>query len=398
MTEQINKIKPSILENIKSQRKSLMASRSNLYATNTSYNTILQSIPQKERKLLDISREQAIKNGIYSFLLQKREESAISNAAAVSDMKVIDKAQSSLEPVTPRVNLIYLASVVASLLVMIIIISIREALNQKILYRQEIEEVTKLPVLGEIGFIKQADRIVVEEGKKTSISEAFRRIRAALPFLGIRSQHKGILVTSSIPGEGKSFIAANLAQTLALAGKKVVLVDMDLNNPSLSFKLNIDGGIGVSEFLNEQASPEAIIRQTQVNENLNFVAAGAIPSNPFELLSNGRAIELLTYLKKKYDYVIIDTAPIVPVSDAFLLSPHCDATLYVVRHKYTPKTMIERLDETLKVHPLYNAAIIFNGVRKRGFTNTNYGYGYGYHDYVNYDGPKASRRRQKPVA
>lgn len=378
VTEQIHKIKPGILENIQNQRKGLMASRDNLYSTNASYNYMLQSIPQKERQLMEISREQNIKSGIYSFLLQKREESAISNASTVSDMKVVDKAQASLVPVTPRSKIVYLVSFVASLTFVTLLIGFRESLNQKILYRQEVEAITQVPVLGEIAFENDAHNIVVEDGKQTFISEEFRKIRSALPFLGIGSRRKKILVTSSIPGEGKSFIAANLAQTLALTGKKVVLIDMDLNNPSLHKTIGATAGKGVSEYLTGGADPEEIVVRTSFNENLYFVSTGALPPNPSELLSNGKAEELINYYKDAYDYVVVDTAPVVPVSDAFLLSPVCDTTLYIVRHKYTPKVLIQRLDETLKVHPLHNAAIIFNGVRGRGFIKNTYGYGYGY--------------------
>lgn len=384
VTEQINKIKPGILENIESQKRGLVASRKNLYSTNASYNYMLQSIPQKERQLTEISREQNIKSGIYSFLLQKREESAISNASTVSDIKVVDKAQASLTPVSPRRNIIYLVSLVASLVVVVLLIGFRESLNQKILYRQEVEEVTHVPVLGEIAFEADGHDIVVEDGKQTFISEEFRKIRSALPFLGIGSRRKKILVTSSIPGEGKSFVAANLAQTLALTGKKVVLIDMDLNNPSLDKTIAVKAAKGVTEYLTGNADPEDIIVRTTFNENLFYVTSGTLPSNPSELLLNGKAEDLINYYKDIFDYVVVDTAPVVPVSDAFLLSPICDTTLYIVRHKYTPRVLIQRLDDTLKVHPLHNAAIIFNGVRGRGFTRDTYGYGYGYGYVSNY--------------
>ncbi|HZF63663.1 MAG TPA: polysaccharide biosynthesis tyrosine autokinase, partial [Chitinophagaceae bacterium] len=376
--DQIKKIRPNIVQNIQSQRASLMAGKGNLSSTNGGYNSMLQAIPRKERELLEISREQSIKSNIYAFLLQKREESAISSAAAVSDVKVIDLAQSSSDPVSPNKKIVYLISFIAALAFVVGLITLREALNRTILYRKDIEALTDVTVIGEVSYQNVTNPIVVEDGKRTVIAEDFRKIRASLPFLGIGTNKKKILVTSSIPGEGKSFVAVNLAQTLALTGKKVVLVDMDLNKPSLGVIINSDAKNGVSEYLSNQTELEEIIRRTQVNENLFFVSAGALPPNPSELLSNGKVKSLIKYLENSFDYVIIDSAPTTPVSDAFLLTNYCDSTLFVIRHRYTPKMLIRRLDETIRINPLINTAIIFNGVRDRGFVKNNYGYGYGY--------------------
>ena len=239
ITDQINKIKPNILQNIQSQQQSLNAAKQNLYSTNGNYNSMLQSVPQKERQLLDISREQATKSNIYAFLLQKREESELSYASTVSDHMVVDNAQAGSEPVSPKKMLIYLIAVVACLGICFAIIMIRESLTGKVLYRHEIESRTSIPIIGEIAFEKSKTPLVIEAGKRSFIAEEFRKLRISLSFLGIDATHKKILVTSSISGEGKSFIAANLAVSLSLTGKKVVLVDLDLNNPTISKILNV---------------------------------------------------------------------------------------------------------------------------------------------------------------
>ncbi len=395
LSDKINKIKPNILANIQSQRQSLNATRQNIAVTNGSYNSVLQSVPQKERQLLEISREQQIKSNLYAFLLQKREESEIAYASAVSNSRVVDYAQASSSPVSPRRMLVFLFSVVFLVGLCGVFIFIKEYLTGKVLYRREIESLTSMPILGEIAFDKSKNKIVIKKGTRSFVAEEFRKLRISLSFLGINSSHKKILVTSSISGEGKSFISANLAVSLSLTGKKVVLVDMDLNNPTINNILNIDREYGVTEFLEGEKDPEDIIRHISTYENLYFISAGeSLPENPSELLSNGKVNDLIGYLESIFDIVIIDTSPMVLVTDGYLLTGLCDATLYVVRHKYTPKMLIKRLDENNHINPINNPAIIFNGVKVRGFFKNNYGYGY---DYI-YGNKDRKRESKKPVA
>ncbi len=386
--DQINKIKPDILSNIESHKRGLEASKGNLAATNSSYNSVLQNIPAKEKELLEISRAQAIKQNIYSFLLQKREESALSYASFDPDSRVVDFAQASLTPVfPPKPMFIYLASIILAFIFSIGLVYARDVLNTKILYRNDLEKLATFPIIGEIAYKKTKSPIVIEEGKRTFIAEEFRKIRIALSFLGVGEKAKKVLVTSSIPGEGKSFVAVNLAIGLALTGKKVVLVDLDLNNPVLSRILNMNGDVGISNYLTDEKEPEEIIKRVELHENLFFVPPGTLPDGPAELLSNGRIKDIIAYLDNVFDFVIIDTAPVFAVTDTYLLSDFCDATLYIVRHNYTPKVLIKRLVENNKINPLVNPAIIFNGVKPRGFFNKKNGYGYGYvYDY-----------KQKPI-
>jgi capsular exopolysaccharide synthesis family protein len=394
LASKINKIKPSILSNIKSQQQTLKATRENITSTNGAYNSILQAVPQKERALLDISREQQIKSNLYSFLLQKREESEIAYASAVSNSRVVDYAQASPDPVSPKKMLIYIISIVIFLGICGAFIFIKEYLTGKVLYRQEIESLTSIPIIGEIAFNKTKDKIVIEKGTRSLVAEEFRKLRISLSFLGIDSSHKKILLTSSISGEGKSFISANLAVSLSLTGKKVVVVDMDLNNPTIDKILNINREEGVTEFLEGEKYPEEIIKHVDSHENLFFISAGGVlPENPSELLSNGKVNELINYLENIFDFVIIDTSPMVLVTDGYLLTGLCDATLYIIRHHYTPKMLIKRIDENIHINPINNPAIIFNGVKMRGFFKNNYGYGY---DYV-YGNKDRKRAEKKPV-
>jgi capsular exopolysaccharide synthesis family protein len=393
--EEINNLRPDILANIQTQKRNLTATQQNLYSTSGKYNSMLNYIPQKEKQLLEISRDQNIKNGIYSFLLQKREESQLSYANNISDSKVVNYALAGRTPVSPKKTFIYLAALLIGLLAPVLLVGAREMLNNKILYRKEIEALTGIPVIGEIVFNKSKDSVVIEPGKRTFIAEEFRKIRVSLLFLGIDSYHKKILVTSSIPGEGKSFVSANLAISLAMTGKKVALVDMDLHNPSLGKMFNVTTEeIGVSDYLLGEKEAADIIRSVPNHENLSFISSGGIHPTPSELLENGQVQKLISYLEENFDVVVMDTAPVVMVTDAYHLSSLADATLYVVRHKYTPKMLVKRIDENNKINTLKNPAIIFNGVKTRGFMKNNYGYGY---DYV-YGGDQKKYRDNKVKA
>ncbi len=376
--DQITKLKPSILENIKNQRASLEASKTNLVGTNSSYSQSLQRIPSKERELIDINREQTIKNNTYAFLLQKREETALSNASMVTDNRIVDLAQSSVNPVSPGAKTIFVMFIAAALVLGISLITIKETFNSKILYRKEIEGLTTKPIIGEVTYEKTKTPFVTGAGSRTFVAEQFRQLRVALSSLKSGSKRKKILITSSIPGEGKSFVAANLALTFAASNKKVVLIELDLSNPGISDKFNHANKQGISDYLLAECTENQIVSKTNLNENLFLISAGTMVDNPSELLTNGRIEELLRYLESTFDYIIIDTPPVNFVSDAYVLSPYCDVTLYVVRHNYTPKVLVQRIDGNNKINRLNNIAIVFNGVRARGFVKNAYGFGYGY--------------------
>lgn len=376
--DEIAKMRPSILENIQNQKASLNASKSSLYATSGGYNSLLRSVPKKERDLLEISRDQAIKLQNYQFLLQKKQETELNLAQTSTSVKTVDKAKAGKDPVSPKKKLIYLMAVAAALGLCIGVITIKDLFTGKIMYRTEIEKMTSVPIIGEVAFDKSQSPIVIERGTRSFIAEEFRKLRISLSFLGIDSSHKKILVTSSISGEGKSFVAANLAVSISLTGKKVALVDLDLNNPTLSKILNVNQEFGAAEVLAGEKRVEEVIRHSEVYENLYFISTGHLPENPTEFLANGRVNSMINYLDNNYDMVIIDTSPSVLVTDAYLLSGLCDATLYIVRHNYTPKMLVKRIDESNRINPLHNAAIIFNGVKIRGIFKNNYGYGYDY--------------------
>ncbi len=377
LVDGINRLKPQILENIKSQRRNLVAGRSNLSATSSDYGSMLKTIPEKEKELLSISRQQAIKNNIYTFLLQKREETALSFASAIADSRVIDKAESSDVPVSPKNKLIYLGAFLGAMVLGIGSIYLKDNLTRTIQELSDIERYTDIPFLGEVNYDRSKTPFVISEGKRSFIAEQFRQLRTSLSYMGVDETHKRILLTSSISGEGKSFIAINMGISLALMGKKVALLELDLRKPKLSEQFHISREEGLSNYLIGKIEPGKIIKSTEF-ENLSLFPSGPIPPNPSELISNGRLAELLTHLEKSFDYLIIDSAPVNPVTDAYIISPLADVTLFVIRHGYTPKMFLKKLGQQNKMNTLKNPAIVYNGIRGKGVNKYGYGYGYGY--------------------
>ena len=375
--DQINKIKPQILQNLKNQKSSLAASRNNLASTTDNYSSVLQSMPETERNLVDINRQQQIKSGIYTFLLQKKEETALSYITNGSDSKIVSSAESSEFPVSPKRKMVLLAAVFGAGILGIAFVSVKEGMRRNVMFQSEIKSLTALPVIAEISTNDTKNYIVIGSQQRTLIAEQFRSLRTTLHFLGVGKKNKRVMVTSAIAGEGKSFVASNLAVTLAMTGKKVALLDFDLNHPTLHHKFNMRQTVGISEYLEGKVSETDIIQSSSINENLSILLTGKLPIDPAELILNGRAEELLNFLDQTFDFIIVDVPPVGPVSDAYVLAPLCDATLFVIRHAYTPKVFVERIDENIKLNNLPNPAIVFNAVAQRGFGKNNYGYGYG---------------------
>jgi tyrosine-protein kinase Etk/Wzc len=375
--DQIDKIKPQILQNLRNQRASLSASRNNLSSTTNNYSSALQSMPETERNLVDINRQQQIKNGIYTFLLQKKEETALSYITNGSDSKIVSPATSSEFPVSPKRKMIYLAGLFGAGILGIGFVSIKEGMRRNVMFQSEIQQLTQLPVIAEISTNTTNSQIVIGTKQRTLIAEQFRSLRTTLHYLGVNKKNKRIMVTSAIAGEGKSFVSSNLAVSLAMTGKKVALLDFDLNHPTLHHKFNLKQTVGISEYLEEKADAASIVIPSGAHENLSLLLTGSLPADPAELILNGRAEELLNYLDGHFDVIIIDVPPVGPVSDAYIIAPFCDATLFVVRHGYTPKVFVERIDENIKLNNLPNPAIVFNAVATRGYGKNNYGYGYG---------------------
>ncbi|WPV70155.1 polysaccharide biosynthesis tyrosine autokinase [Chitinophaga sp. LS1] len=381
LQDQKKKLTPAILENVRSLRANLEAGKQKLMIDNVKYSSILRTVPSKERALLSISRQQVIKNNIYTFLLEKREETALQYAAAISDSRIVDAAEADSFPFSPRRSMILGLAVLGGLAVVAGFISVKDIFNREVLFRADIEKATSAPILGEIMQDDKAHPIAITDGRRTAVAEQFRALRTSLNYVGINGANKTIMITSSISGEGKSFIAINLAISLSLMKKKVVLLEFDLRKPKVSKMLNVPHTPGITNYLIDQAVIGDILKKPlEGNEYFYMLSSGVVPPNPAELILNGRLEQLLASLSATFDYIIIDTAPVGPVTDARLLAPFTDATLFVVRHQRTPKFHLKMIDEFYHSQELGKLNIVFNGIKMRGIPGYSYGYanGYGY--------------------
>ncbi|MEO6456611.1 MAG: polysaccharide biosynthesis tyrosine autokinase [Ginsengibacter sp.] len=405
--EKVNRIKNDISENMVNIRANLIAEKNQINAGINANSRQLRQIPEKERQFLDISRQQAIKNNIYTFLLQKREETAISSASTIADLRVIE-SPTSYGPIKPIPKNFYLEGLVIGLLSGAFIVLLKEMFSRKILFRAEIEEKTKVPVAGEILQASGKDPIVILPGKRTVVAEQFRSLRTNMSFMGLTEQKNTVLITSSVSGEGKSFIAINLAISITLTGKRVALVEMDLRKPKISKTLNVTRSPGISNYLVDKCSFEDMIKETQLKD-LYVVSSGPLPPNPAELISMVKFKEMMDEIKKRFDYVIIDTAPIAPVTDAQLLQKYADINMFVIRHNVTPKIFLKMIDTLHQQQKFRNMCILFNGIKPRGFrisgyglggygNGYSYGYGYGYGYGTEYGGGYYVDATKSPLA
>ena len=384
-----------ILGNLTSAKRSLEASISELNSDNLRYNTKIKTVPASERIFLEYSRQQNIIEQLYLFLLKKREETAISKSATVASARVIDPAQAEDSPVAPNGKRTFLIAFVIGILIPGGWVFIKELLNVKISSKADIGRITIMPIIGEIGHNHTNETLAIKKDSRSQLSEQFRVLRTNLQFLLANSDEKTILITSSMSGEGKSFVAINLASTLALLNKRVVLLELDLRKPKVSVHFGIDNNVGLSSYAIGKAGVEDIIKPSGVLEGLYIIPSGAIPPNPAELITLPKVTGLITQLKKDFDYVVLDTAPVGLVTDAQLLNSHADIVLYVVREAYTFKQQVETSNDLFMAGKMKRMSIVMNDIRvKRGY---NYGYGYGSYSngYFDVDNEKANIKKRR---
>jgi tyrosine-protein kinase Etk/Wzc len=393
INEQLRHLRTNILQSLQNIKSGLQITRRNLQETTSRFQSRIQQVPSMERELMEISRQQGIKEALYLYLLQKREESALSLAATVStNSRVIDPAMAEDIPVKPKKLVVFFVALLMGVFFPAAIVWIKEMLNDKVQEMKDVEHATKAPILGEVYHNTTDEIVVATEMNKTPIAELFRLIRTNLQFATLGKQNKVIMLTSSMSGDGKTFISINLAATLALTGKKVVIVGFDLRKPRLMQDLGLPVGKGVSNYLvSDSLKVDDIIVPSQVLPNLEVIGSGIIPPNPGELMLNSRIETLINELKAKYDYVIIDSSPVGQISDSYMLAPYIDSTIYVVRYNYTFKTQLEIIDDIYKTKKLNHPMIVLNG--KVETVYGGYGYGYGYEEKQSKSGYKKLREK-----
>lgn len=381
LDQQLNSLKASMLQNLNNLESTLNIQSQNLSARERLIDARISSVPGQERENRDIQRQQDIKEAIYLYLLQKREESAISIAATSPNSKIIEPAYSSYDPISSG-NKIYFAALLLGFLVPFGWIYAKELLDTKIRSKADVNAVIpSLRILAQLPHVENRKDMIVKDNDRSILAESFRILRTNIDYLRLRNKTgvgEILFVTSSIPGEGKSFVAQNLASIYALSHKRVLLIGADIRKPGLTAFTRSSPGPGLSEYLYGEATAEDLIRPIVSHQNLDVIHSGKIPPNPAELLMNERLGELFQVLRKQYDIIIVDTAPSMPVTDTLLISKYADRILYLIRANYSEKPLLDFIKELNKENNLPNLSIILNDVK---YSNLGYGakLGYGYH-------------------
>lgn len=390
-TNAIASLYPGIRHSLASVYDNLRVQKRNIDEQYDLFISKLSSTPTQERVLTDMERQQTVKATLYQILLQKREENAISLASTVDKAQVIDAPESTIRPISPKKKLIALIALVMGVGIPVGIIYLRNLLRYRIEGRNDLEKLTDIPLLGDIFTSKKVKNgkraIVVQENTNDIMEEAFRNVRVQLGFV-MKKSEKVLICTSMIPGEGKTFVSTNLAMSMALMGRKVLVVGLDIRKPRLARLFGLQtGSQGITAYLaGDEASDDFLKEQifhSGIHDNLDVLPAGLVPPNPGELVSSDRLDDAFARLRKWYDMIIVDTPPIGAVSDTLLLGRIADATIVVCRCDYSLKRNFAIVNQIHNEQKLPKISLVLNGV---DLQQRKYGYYYGVGKYGTYGG------------
>ena len=385
LTTSIRAMRSNIQTTLDATLKGLEITKADLIREASRYSRRISDAPTQERQFVSIARQQEIKSGLYLMLLQKREENAIVLAAIANNAKIIDESQADSTQISPKRMTIFLAALVFGIGIPVGVIYLIGLTKFKIEGRADVEKLTSLPVVGDIPLAdEKTGAIAVFENQNNLMSETFRNVRTNLQFM-LENGKNVILVTSTVSGEGKSFISANLAISLSLLGKKVVIVGLDIRKPGLNKVFNLPKKeYGITQFLtNSTVNLMDLVHHSDINKNLYILPGGTVPPNPTELLARDGLEKAVEILRKNFDYVILDTAPVGMVTDTLLIGRVADLSVYVCRADYTRKTEFTLINELAENNKLPNLCIVINGL---DLQKKKYGYYYGYGKYGKYYG------------
>lgn len=382
LENQIRALKANLLASLRRNLSSLQIIKNDYKRQESEMQSKLAQVPRQEREFRIIDRQQKVKEALYLFLLQKREETNITLAATDMNAKVIDKAIVTDKPVAPKTMIILLAALVLGGLIPFLVIYVKNLLDTKIKTRFDITDNSNIPFLGDVPTSESSDELM-ELSSRSSAAEAIRIVRTNLDFIlseKAEDECKVIFLTSTISGEGKTFVSANLAATFSLSGKKVLLMGLDLRNPKLYEYLKVNP-LGISNYITTNNKPlKDFILPVEGYDNFDVLSSGSIPPNPTEILMSKKIKEIFDELKAQYDYIIVDTAPVSLVTDTLLISKHADATIYVVRANKIDKDMLRIPNDLYRDNKLTKLTFVLNDSDvTKGY---GYGYGYGYGNVV----------------
>lgn len=372
-SQTIATLRRQIVASLKNNLKQLEQRKKSLNDLIYKYQKSIETLPKQERELTRLTRHFSVNEKVYSYLLEKRAETAILKSSTISNARILDIALNFSKPIKPKRVLIVLVGLILGVIVGLAYAFLREFFNNTIKNTEEIEKYSSIPIYGVIPFNKNKKTLSV-------FSEAFRSIRTNLQFLPQNESSRIISVTSSVSGEGKTTIVAKLGEIISQTNKKVIVLDLDLRKASVHKEFDLPNNIGMSNYLTGQNSLTEVIKKTS-NDFVDVITTGPLPPNPSELILNENMKNILDELKKSYDYILIDTPPVGLVTDALILMNYSDITFTIVRANYTRKEFIKNLDRLAKEHSHNHVGMILNGVEigdKYGYGyGVSYGYGYG---------------------
>lgn len=381
INEQLKDLRNNIDQGLNNVASSQRISLDALNKQGARINSRLYSVPKQERQYRDVQRQQQIKETLYLYLLQKREETAITLGVEDPNAKILDKAESLPNRISPKKGINYGLAGIIGLLIPICFIYVYDLLDSKIHTKQEVEKALNVPIIGDIPKLDTKDRYLIKKEDYSSIAEAFRILRTNLSFIIPNTgskKAKVIFITSTIAHEGKSLVSSNLASVLTHAGKRTLILGMDIRAPKIKSYLGVRGKKGVTNFIvNNDISVEDIILKAPNSEILDIISSGDIAPNPAELLMSPRVTELFEYAKDNYEYVIVDTAAYSMVTDTLLISHFADAFIYVIRANFLDKRALSYIDTIYKEKKLPNMCLLINGIDFKKSYGYGYGYGYG---------------------
>ena len=389
MNTGIEAMRRSVQTTVESVLKGLYITKADIDKQTSKFEARINKAPQQEKEFLTIARQQEIKAALYTMLLQKREENAITLASTATNGRIIEEALASSAPIAPKKMVIALAALIVGLGLPIGLIFLRDLLKYKIESREDVQKITHAPILGELPRcnIKVTGSIVIQENKNNLMEECFRGLRTNLLFMLEKGQQV-ILFSSTQSGEGKSFVAGNTATSLAFLGKKVLIMGMDIRKPGLNkvFRLS-NRAVGITNYLSdpEHVNLLDMIQHSDISPNLDILPGGPVPPNPTELVAREHLDRAIEELKKHYDYIILDTAPIAMIADTAIIGRVADMCVYVCRADVTPKEGFEYINVLQKEKKFKKIATVINDIdmskRKHSYGygyGRRYGYGYGY--------------------
>jgi capsular exopolysaccharide synthesis family protein len=359
--KKIDSSRAKIIKNIENLQKHISQKNINLQKLKTSYESKIKSLPTKERKLVNIQRDYAVSSKMYNFLLEKQAENEIVKVATLSDYKIIDKAYSPKKPISPNLKMTLVASILLGLILGVIIAFIRNAFDNKIRYREDIESRTQLPIYGTLPISENRSLELIDKKKNTHLSESYRALRSRLQFI-LRKNSEGcktILVTSTVFGEGKDITTANLSTIFQIANYKTVVIDFDMKKPTLDRFFSVNNvTVGLSNYLKGQIGLYDITYPT-IYKNLKLIPVGKRPSNPSELILSKYMPQLMEELKKDYDYIIINTTPFGVMTDTKHLMSYSDINLILLMENYSKKTYISNLNRIIIDDEIENIGVVY---------------------------------------